>query len=39
VYTGSALGFAPSLLLRMDEILELQSFLYVPAHRFARLTG
>ena len=36
---GSALGFAPPLLLRMVKILELQSFHYVPAHRFARLTG
>ena len=36
---GSALGFFPSLLLRMVKILELQSFLYVPAHRFVRLTG
>jgi hypothetical protein len=36
---GSALGFAPPLLLRMVKILELQSFLYVPAHRFVRLTG
>ena len=36
---GSALGFTPPLLLRMVKILELQSFHYVPAHRFARLTG
>ena len=36
---GSALGFAPPLLLRMVKILELQSFHYVPAHRFVRLTG
>jgi hypothetical protein len=36
---GSALGFAPPLLLRMVKILELQSFHYVPARRFARLTG
>jgi hypothetical protein len=36
---GSALGFAPPLLLRMVKILELQSFHYVPAHRFVRLIG
>jgi len=29
----------PSLLLRMGGFLKLQSFLYVPAHRFVRLTG
>src|SRR5215467_8246142 len=36
---GSALGILPSLLLRMASVLELQSFLYVTAHRFVRLTG
>jgi hypothetical protein len=38
-YTGSALSGSPPLLLRMVKLLELQSFLYVPAHKFVRLTG
>ena len=36
--TGSALGFSPSA-TSDGVILELQSFLYVPAHSFVRLTG
>src|SRR5215471_12851260 len=39
VNTGSALGVSHHCYFGWGGFLKLQSFLYVPAHRFVRLTG